>query len=89
MLGKDEKDRGQQVEDDLLVDALYRASLASRTGYSVAVIMLDVLDCGAPDKVRNRIAIYEGLKFASLPSDPLRVFMPMKVADELRSRVES
>lgn len=89
MIGRDEKYRGQKVGEDLLVDALCRASRASQTGYSAAVIMLDVLDCGDPDKVRNRLAIYEGLKFASLPSDPLRMFMPMKVADELRSRVES
>ena len=73
----------------MLVDALCRASRASQTGYSAAVIMLDVLDCGDPNKVRNRLAIYERLKFASLPSDQLRMFMPMKVADELRSRVES
>lgn len=89
MIGRDEKYRGQKVGEELLVDALCRVSHASQTGYSAAVIFLDVLDCGDPDKVRKRLAIYERLKFTSLPSDRLRMFMPMKVADELRSRVES
>ncbi len=88
MIGRDVKYRGQRVGEDLLVDALCRASRASKSGYSAAVIMLDVLDCGDPEKVRNRIAIYQGLKFESLPSDPLRMFMPMKVADQLQERID-
>ncbi|MCD8516833.1 MAG: hypothetical protein LRY61_06135 [Burkholderiaceae bacterium] len=88
MIGRDVKYRGQKIGEDLLIDALCRASRATKTGYPAAVIMLDVLDCGDAAKVANRKAIYENLQFQSLASDPLRMFMPMKLADELRQSID-
>lgn len=88
MIGRDERYRGQKVGEDLLIDALCRASRASRAGYAAAVIMLDVLDCGDVAKVRNRKAIYEGFQFQALPGNPMRMFLPMRTADLLRERMD-
>lgn len=88
MIGRNVKYRGQKIGEDLLVDALCRASRATKTGFAAAVIMLDVLDCGDASRVANRKAIYEGFQFQSLASDPLRMFMPMRIADELRQAIE-
>ncbi|KZK99658.1 hypothetical protein PsAD5_01299 [Pseudovibrio sp. Ad5] len=87
MIGRDIRYRGQKIGEDLLIDALCRASRASQSGYAAAVIMLDVFDCGNPEKVASRKAIYERLQFQSLPSTPLRMFMPMKTADILRQEL--
>lgn len=87
MIGRDERYRGQGVGEDLLVDALCRASRASRSGYAAAVIMLDVLDCGDARKTANRKAIYERFQFQGLPAHPMRMFMPMKTADALREKM--
>ena len=86
MIGRDVKYRGLGIGEDLLIDALYRASRASRSGYAAAVIMLDVLDCGDPQKTANRKVIYERFQFQAFPSNPLRMFMPMRMADALRER---
>lgn len=83
MIGRDLRYRGQRIGEDLLVDALCRASRATRSGYAAAVIMLDVLDCGDAKKTANRKAIYERLQFRGLQSNPLRMFMPMRTADAL------
>jgi ribosomal protein S18 acetylase RimI-like enzyme len=87
MIGRDERYRGQEIGGDLLVDALCRASRASRSGYAAAVIMLDVLDCGDARKTADRRAIYERFQFQSLPAHPLRMFMPMRTADALREKM--
>lgn len=87
MIGRDVRYRGQGIGEDLLVDALCRASRASRSGYAAAVILLDVLDCGNPEKTANRKAIYERLQFQGLAAHPLRMFMPMGTADALREKM--
>ncbi len=43
----------------------------------IAVVMLDVLDCGDPDNVAKRLALYTSYGFAPLPSNGLRLFLPM------------
>lgn len=88
MIGRDVRYRDQGLGEDLLVDALCRASRATHSGYAAAVIMLDVLDCGDPLKTANRRAIYERFQFRPLPSQPLRMFMPMPIADSLRAELE-
>ena len=87
MIGRDVRYKGQGIGEDLLVDALCRASRASRSGYAAAVIMLDVLDCGDARKTGNRKAIYERFQFQSLPAYPMRMFMPMRTADALREKM--
>lgn len=76
MIGRDESCRGQGIGDLLLVDALKRiVSVAATIG--VAVIMLDVLDCGDPAAVEFRKATYAKHGFQSLPSNDLRMFLPV------------
>jgi hypothetical protein len=45
--------------------------------------MLDVLDCGDPDRVARRKALYESYGFQSLTSNPLRMFLPVSVVRRL------
>jgi hypothetical protein len=45
--------------------------------------MLDVLDCGDPDRVSRRKALYESYGFQSLVSNPLRMFMPVSTVRRL------
>lgn len=87
MIGRDVRYKGQGIGEDLLVDALCRASRASRSGYAAAVIMLDVLDCGDARKTENRKAIYERFQFQSLLAYPMRMFMPIRTADALREKM--
>jgi ribosomal protein S18 acetylase RimI-like enzyme len=74
MIGRDQKFHGGGFGGDLLVDALRRIAVAA-DAIGVAVVMLDVLDCGDPDRVARRRALYEGYGFQSLASNPLRMFM--------------
>lgn len=87
MIGRDVRYNGRGIGEDLLIDALCRASRASGSGYAAAVIMLDVLDCGNAERTAKRKAIYERFQFQSLASDSLRMFMPMGTADALRERM--
>lgn len=76
MIGRDQKFRGGGYGSNLLVDALRRIVQAA-DALGIAVVMLDVLDCGNPDHVADRKALYEGFGFIPLPSNPLRLFMPI------------
>lgn len=84
MIGRDQKIRGGGYGGDLLVDALRRIAVAA-DAIGVAVVMLDVLDCGAPDRVARRKALYESYGFQSLVSNPLRMFLPVSVVRKLIS----
>lgn len=76
MIGRDRKFQGGGYGGDLLVDALRRiANAADMVG--IAVVMLDVLDCGDPERVARRKALYEAYGFTALPSNPLRMFLPL------------
>lgn len=84
MIGRDKKFRGGGYGGDMLVDALRRiAGVADAIG--VAVVMLDVLDCGEPDRVARRKALYESYGFQPLVSNPLRMFLPVSVVRQLIS----
>lgn len=76
MIGVDSRFAGRGHGGDLLIDALMRiARAADQVG--IAVVMLDVLDCGDPDAVGRRLRLYTGYGFTPLPSRPLRLFLPI------------
>lgn len=76
MIGVDNRVQGQGYGGDLLVDCLTRLAAAAQT-LGIAVVMLDVLDCGDPAKVARRKALYLSYGFAPLVSNTLRLFLPM------------
>ena len=82
MIGRDQKFSGGGYGGDLLVDALRRIEVAA-DAIGVAVVMLDVLDCGDPDRVARRKALYESYGFLPLASNPLRMFLPVSVVRTL------
>lgn len=82
MIGRDQKFSGGGFGGDLLVDALRRIAVAA-DAIGVAVVMLDVLDCGDPDRVARRKALYESYGFQSLASNPLRMFMSVSTVRRL------
>lgn len=84
MIGRDQKFSGGGYGCDLLVDALRRIAVAA-DAIGVAVVMLDVLDCGAADRVARRMALYESYGFLSLASNRLRMFLPVSVVRKLIS----
>mgnify|MGYP007112042205 CR=1 FL=1 len=51
--------------------------------YKRQVVMLDVLDCGDPNRVARWRALYESYGFQSLASNPLRMFMPVSTVRKL------
>lgn len=76
MIGVDSRHQGKGYGGDLLVDGLARiASAAENIG--IAVVMLDVLNCGDAERVAKRKALYEGYGFTPIPSNPLRLFLPL------------
>ena len=82
MIGRDQKFRGGGYGGDLLADALRRIDVAA-DAIGVAIVMLDVLDCGDPDRVARRKALYESYGFQSLASNPLRMFMAVSLVRNL------
>lgn len=76
MIGVDTRFQGKGYGGDLLIDALKRIQGASEA-LGVAVVLLDVLDCGDADRVRKRAGLYKGYGFAPLASNPLRLFLPV------------
>lgn len=87
MIGRDQKFRGGGYGGDLLVDALRRIAVAA-DAIGVAVVMLDVLDCGDPERVARRKALYESYGFQSLAANPLRMFLPVSVVRKLVAEAE-
>ena len=88
MIGRDRRYSGGGYGGDLLVDALRRIAGAAED-LGLAVVMLDVLDCGDPARVRRRKALYEGYGFASLPSNELRMFMPLTTVQALINEIDA
>jgi len=76
MIGRDQRYRGRGYGNALLFDALKRvAGAAEHLG--IAVVVLDVLDCGDPSRVDRRKALYESYGFVSMTSQPMRMFLPL------------
>ena len=46
-------------------------------------MILDVLDCGDPNRVARRKALYESYGFQSLASNALRMFMAVSLVRKL------
>lgn len=82
IIGVDARRQGQGHGGVLLVDALKRLAKASRD-LGLAVIMLDVLDCGDTERTASRKQLYESYGFIPLPGQELKLFMPMAVAAAL------
>lgn len=82
MIGVDSRYQGQSYGGDLLVDCLARLAGAA-DALGIAIVMLDVLDCGDPDRVAQRLALYTGYGFQPLPSNGLRLFLPMATVQAL------
>lgn len=76
MIGVDQRYRGQNFGGDLLVDALTRIESAAEN-LGIAVAVLDILDCGDPELVQRRKSLYQRYGFAPLPSNDLRLFLPL------------
>lgn len=76
MIGIDRQFRGRGYGGDLLVDCLARLAGTADT-LGIAVVILDVLDCGDPEKVARRLTLYISYGFEPLPSNGLRLFLPI------------
>ena len=76
MIGVDRRFQGRGYGGDLLVDCLTRLAGAA-DALGIAVVLLDVFDCGDPERVAKRRALYTGYGFEPLPSNDLRLFLPM------------
>ncbi len=82
MVGVDQRYAGQGFGGDLLVDALMRVAQAAEQ-VGIAVVVLDVLDDGNPELVERRTKLYAGYGFQPLPSNPLRMFLPVSTVRSL------
>lgn len=82
MVGRDGRCKGGGYGGDLLADCLKRiAQIADQIG--VAVVLLDILECGDEEKTRRRVELYAGYGFQSLPSMPMRMFLPVATIKSL------
>ena len=75
MIGRDARYAGGGYGGDLLVDCLTRIARVSE-GLGIAVVMLDVLDCGDEGRTQRRRDLYLGYGFLPLLSNPMRLFLP-------------
>ncbi len=87
MIGRDQRFRGHGYGGDLLADALKRIARAADS-LGIAVVMLDVFDCGDPERVARRQALYQGFGFTPLASHPLRMFLPLATVRALLAETE-
>jgi ribosomal protein S18 acetylase RimI-like enzyme len=76
MIGVDKRFAGRGYGGDLLADALKRI-MSAADALGIAVVMLDVLDDGDATRVARRKSLYEAYGFQPLPSNPLRLFLPV------------
>lgn len=85
MIGVSQRYQRQGYGGDLLFDCLVRIVRGADL-LGIAVILLDVLDCGDPAQVERRKTLYTSFGFSPLPSAPLRLFLPIANARELVRR---
>lgn len=76
MIGVDRRFSGHGYGGDLLADCLKRIVRAGDE-LGVAVVMLDVLDDGNVALVDKRKRLYASYGFAPLPSNAMRLFLPI------------
>lgn len=82
MIGVDQHYAGQGFGGDLLADALQRVAQASEQ-VGIAIVVLDVLNDGNTELVERRTNLYAGYGFQALPSNPLRMFLPVATIREI------
>ena len=82
MIGRDQRYSGQGFGSDLLVDALRRITQAADV-IGLAVVLLDVLDCGDPERTARRQSFYQSFGFQPLPSNPARLYLPLATVRNL------
>lgn len=82
MIGRDQRYSGQGFGSDLLVDALRRITQAADV-IGLAVVLLDVLDCGDPERTARRQSLYQSYGFQPLPSNPTRLYLPLATVRKL------
>ncbi|MFK4874738.1 GNAT family N-acetyltransferase [Novosphingobium sp. ZW T3_23] len=82
MIGVDSRYQGRGYGGDLLVDCLRRIARAAEA-IGIRVVLLDVLDCGSASAVEGRIQLYGSYGFASLPTQKLRMFLPLSDVEVL------
>jgi hypothetical protein len=87
MIGVNTRFAGQGYGGDLLADCLKRiARIAEELG--VSVVMFDVLDDGNPKLIDKRKRLCTGYGFAPLPSNDMRLFLPMAAVQQLIAGAE-
>jgi ribosomal protein S18 acetylase RimI-like enzyme len=87
MTGVDRRYQGQGHGGDLLVDCLTRLTKIADT-LGIAVVLLDVPDRGDPVQVARRVALYASYGFEALPSNGLRLFLPIATVRTLLTPTE-
>lgn len=87
MIGVDRRFQRQGYGGDLLVDCLARLAGAA-DALGIAVVVLDVLDCGNSETVAKRRALYTSYGFEPLPSNELRLFLPMATVRTLTAGIQ-
>lgn len=76
MIGVDLRHQRKGYGGDLLVDCLHRIAGAA-DAIGIRVVLLDVLDCGDPALTLRRKELYASYGFMALPSNALRMFLPI------------
>ena len=79
MIGVDTRFQGQGYGGVLLIDCLQKIVRATEF-LGLAVIMLDVLDCGDPVAVERRKALYTRYGFKPLARTQGRLYLPLATA---------
>lgn len=82
MIGVDQRFQGKGLGGILLVEALKNLARVSQT-LGIAVVLMDVLNCGDEMATNRRLALYSGYGFTSLKSARLRLFLPIQDAQAL------
>jgi len=82
MMGVDHAYHGEGIGSILLADALGGAYQTTRA-MGTAMVVLDVLNCGIPENIDRRQNFYIKHGFLSMPSDPLRMYIPMDTIENL------
>ncbi|WP_156510547.1 GNAT family N-acetyltransferase [Labrenzia sp. OB1] len=85
MIGVDQRFQGNGLGGILLVEALKNLALASDT-LGIAVVLMDVLDCGDAEVTKRRLDLYIGYGFRKLENAPFRLFLPIQDARALLSQ---
>ena len=87
MIGVNIRFAGNGYGGDLLADCLKRiARIGDELG--VSVVMLDVLDDGNSQLVEKRKRLYAGYGFTPLPTNDMRLFLPLATIQQLMAESE-